>query len=160
MTPSSLNAVHFILHRRRAGKIARLPKPVREQINRMLQDGVPYAGIIASLGEAGKGLNKDNMSRWRKADHQDWLTNQTWHAALGNRPEPPAQTKQLALLLHDMDADTLVESVSRNPAKFVPVMNAVARLLNDSYAPSPSAGRTALASEQPELSQIQPNATK
>ena len=132
-------SAQFILRRRRAGKIARLPQPVRDSINLMLRDGLPYATIIARLGEDGKGLNKDNLSRWRKADHQDWLAEQTWLAALGNRPEPPQQTRHLALLLHDFDSDTLQANISRNPDKFVPTMNLIARLLHhagDAEAPS------------------------
>src|SRR5438132_12752809 len=58
---------------RRNGKVARLPLALREQINRMLDDGVPYKKIIAKLGEAGKHLNEDNISNWRLGGYQDQL---------------------------------------------------------------------------------------
>ncbi len=51
--------------RRRNGNVARLPKAVRDRINRMIEDGVPYAEIIESLGEEGKGLDKWNLTRWK-----------------------------------------------------------------------------------------------
>ena len=35
---------------RRNGKVARLPKVVRDRVNVMIQDGVPYLGIIEKLG--------------------------------------------------------------------------------------------------------------
>src|SRR5881396_1869268 len=58
---------------RRNGKVARLPSALREQINHMLDDGVPYKTIIQKLGEAGKHLNKDSISTWRLGGYQDYL---------------------------------------------------------------------------------------
>src|SRR5436189_4825362 len=58
---------------RRNGKVARLPSALREQINHMLDDGVPYKTIIQKLGEAGKHLNKDSISNWRSGGYQDYL---------------------------------------------------------------------------------------
>ena len=58
---------------RRNGKVARLPLPLREQINHMLDDGVPYKAIIEKLGEAGKHLNEDSISNWRLGGYQDYL---------------------------------------------------------------------------------------
>ena len=67
----------------------------------MLQDGLTYADIIAKLGDIGKQLNKDNLSRWRKADHQDWLAEQSQREALRGRPEPPPEVKDLFFLIPD-----------------------------------------------------------
>ena len=58
---------------RRNGKVARLPKLVRDQINQMLLDGVFYADIIKNLGEHGKHLHIPNISRWKDGGYQDWL---------------------------------------------------------------------------------------
>src|SRR5258708_33826767 len=92
LEPATADSLLRRWRRRRAGKIAHLPQSVRDRINLMLRDGLTYAAIIASLGEAGKGLNKDNLSRWRKADHQDWLWEQHWLEATQNRPEFATQT--------------------------------------------------------------------
>jgi hypothetical protein len=61
---------------RRNGKIARLPKETRDMINRMLDDGIPYHVIIDELGEAGDGLNTQNLTNWKQGGYQDWVKNQ------------------------------------------------------------------------------------
>jgi hypothetical protein len=134
----------FILHRRRAGKIARLPQHVRDEINIMLLDGLTYDAIIARLGPLGEGLNKDNLSRWRKADYQDWLAEQTWLQATTNRPQPSPETKDLAFLLHEMDADSLRETVARNPDRLNRILNFCARLMSVSDAKTQDLGRRRL----------------
>src|SRR3954468_18578267 len=58
---------------RRTGKIARLPKPVRDHLNAMLQDGVPYQQIMERLGPHGDALNEQNITNWKKGGYQDWL---------------------------------------------------------------------------------------
>jgi hypothetical protein len=60
----------------RNGKIARLPKSVRDMINRMLDDNLPYRVIIDELGEAGEGLNAQNLTNWRQGGYQDDLKRQ------------------------------------------------------------------------------------
>jgi len=117
-----------LVHRRRAGKIAHLRQPIRDQINLMLQDNVPYADIIAKLGDAGKGLNKDNLSRWRKADYQDWLAEQNWRQANAGRPEPPPEVKHICLLLNELDQKKLEAMLARRPAKLLWFLNLAARL--------------------------------
>ena len=58
---------------RRNGKIARLPKATRDMINHMLDDGLPYPVIIDELGEAGEGLNSQNLTNWKKGGYQDYI---------------------------------------------------------------------------------------
>ncbi len=60
----------------RNGKVARLPKETRDLINHMLDDGLPARVIIDELGEAGEGLNPQNISNWRQGGYQDYLRNQ------------------------------------------------------------------------------------
>jgi hypothetical protein len=62
--------------RRRTGNIARLPKEVCRRINQMMDDGVPYEGIIQALGDNGKDLNVDMLYRWKKGGYQDYLREQ------------------------------------------------------------------------------------
>ena len=64
------------LNPRRNGKTARLPKEVRDMLNRMLDDGLPYHIIIDELGEAGRGLNTQNITNWVKGGYQDYLKHQ------------------------------------------------------------------------------------
>ena len=60
------------------GKIARLPKVVRDQVNQMLLDGVPYADIIQRLGDHGHDLNVAHIGEWKRRGYQDWLLQQEW----------------------------------------------------------------------------------
>jgi hypothetical protein len=52
-SPSTLNTRHsatpFLTTRARCGKVARLPKEIRDQINEMLLDGIPHIQIIQKL---------------------------------------------------------------------------------------------------------------
>src|SRR2546430_13091892 len=59
--------------RRRRGKVARLPSELRDHINRLLDNGLPYKAIIQSLGDAGKHLNEDNIANWRQGGYQDYV---------------------------------------------------------------------------------------
>src|SRR5206468_11063272 len=64
------------LPRRRKGKVAQLSKEVRDRLNQMLLDGVPYEDIISRLGKKGAALNKVNLHSWFVGGHQDWLKEQ------------------------------------------------------------------------------------
>ena len=68
----------------RRGKIARLPKNIRDQVNQRLDDGERGAPIVAwlnSLPEVqailardfdGKAITEQNLSEWRKGGYRDW----------------------------------------------------------------------------------------
>ena len=79
------------------GKIARLSKTIRVQINHWLEDGVSYPEIIRRLGDDGKGLTPNNVSQWKKRGHKDWLLHQDWLA------ERRARQESAADLIHDSD---------------------------------------------------------
>jgi hypothetical protein len=64
--------------RRRTGKIARLPRELRDLINLMLRDGATYSQVIKKLAQRGHDLNVDNLSRWHAHGYQDWLQDQAW----------------------------------------------------------------------------------
>ena len=70
------------------GKVARLPRPLRDQINLWLLDGLSYPDIIQRLGELGKDLKPAHLSEWKKRGHQDWLLEQAWLAQTRARQEP------------------------------------------------------------------------
>jgi hypothetical protein len=50
--------------RRRNGKVASLPKPQRDLVNRMLEDGVAYKEIVAALAQLGHTVSSRNISNW------------------------------------------------------------------------------------------------
>jgi hypothetical protein len=72
----------------RIGKIARLPKPIREQLNQRLENGESGTSLVAWLNQlpeaqkiiteqfAGKPIRPQNLSEWRKGGYLDWLRHQ------------------------------------------------------------------------------------
>src|SRR5215469_12144897 len=69
----------------RQGKIARLPKKIRNQLNLRLQDGEPGKQLAEWLNElaetkemlaelfGGRPINEQNLSEWKQGGYQDWL---------------------------------------------------------------------------------------
>lgn len=72
----------------RRGKIARLPARLREQVNRWLHDGESQGQILPKLNAmpevqavlaehfGGEPISPDNLSAWRRGEHQRWLREQ------------------------------------------------------------------------------------
>jgi hypothetical protein len=72
----------------RTGKIARLPRAVREQLNRRLRDGEQGKRLVAwlkSLPEvqsvlaaefSGRTLSEQNLSEWKQGGYREWLVHQ------------------------------------------------------------------------------------
>jgi len=83
------------------GKVARLPKPVRDKICNWMLDGLSYPDIIQQLGPDGKDLNPGHLCEWKKRGYQDWLLEQAWLAETRARQEPAAD------LSADFDATQL-----------------------------------------------------
>ncbi len=69
----------------RNGKIARLPKDVREQLNRRLEDGdqgkqlVEWLNGLAEVKAvlaaefSGQPINEQNLTTWRQGGYRDWV---------------------------------------------------------------------------------------
>ena len=140
---------------RRNGKVARLPLVLREQIDQMLDDGVPYKTIIEKLGEAGKHLNEDNISNWRLGGHQDYLNTlqlndraRTQTEAAADVLRDPGQLgparlqqvcQEIALLqylrtLMDHGDQLAQDSLKKNPAKMITLMNACSNMASAGLA--------------------------
>jgi hypothetical protein len=72
----------------RIGKIARLPRPVRNELNRRLDNGEFCAAIVERLNgldevqralgiaHGGRPITEQNLSDWRNNGFQDWKRNQ------------------------------------------------------------------------------------
>jgi hypothetical protein len=69
------------------GKVARLPRNLREQINHLILDGVPYLDIIQRLGDSAKHITPDNIHQWKKYGYQDWLREREWLDRLCSKTE-------------------------------------------------------------------------
>ena len=134
---------------RRNGKIARLPKATRDIINRMLDDGLPYRVILDELGEAGEGINLQNLTNWKQGGYQDWLKNQQFieqtraqiESAIDLLRETgdadPARVLQACNLvgatqlldaLLDHGDDALKKLLVDKPETYISILNVVCRL--------------------------------
>ena len=72
----------------RKGKIARLPQPIREQINRRLENGeegkqiaewlntLPEVTAVLAAEFAGQPINEPNLSHWKTGGYRDWEAQQ------------------------------------------------------------------------------------
>src|SRR5258705_5720663 len=127
------------------GKIARLSKTIRDQINHWLEDGVSYPEIIRRLGDDGKDLTPNNVSQWKKRGHKDWLLHQDWLAERRARQESAADlihgpdvtevnqgALQLGTLyiydaLRDLRSGSLDDKLGGDSAAFARLLNALSR---------------------------------
>jgi hypothetical protein len=101
----------------RTGKIARLPREIREQLNRRLDDGEPGVELVTWLNSlpevqavlkaefGGRPINEPNLTDWKNGGYRDWLDQQ--------------EAKELVPLLAD-EADEL------NPATGPPLTDRMA----------------------------------
>ena len=78
----------------RNGKIARLPKELRDIVNRMLDDGANYRSIIIELEKHRHqwppelaDITEDNISNWRAGGYIDYQRDQAVEAELRARRE-------------------------------------------------------------------------
>jgi len=80
----------------RIGKIARLPRAIREELNHRLDDGEPGPQLLAWLNARddvrailaahfeGREINEQNLSEWKQGGFADWYRHQDTRAWLRN----------------------------------------------------------------------------
>jgi hypothetical protein len=84
---ASATALPGFSNNRGNGKVARLPRDIRDQINHMILDGVSYPDIIQRLGDPAKHLDPDHIQQWKKYGYQDWLREREWLERLSSKAE-------------------------------------------------------------------------
>jgi len=138
-----------IPRRRRKGKIASLPLPIRDQINHLIQDGVPYQLIIDKLEAPGAPplpcvITENNLSDWKDGGYLDWLDDQFWRDEMRARhetfsglfngadpiqlPEGGLQLAAIGLCELLRDLSTSAVAGKPDPEKYVRAANSLARL--------------------------------
>ncbi|MCB1211249.1 MAG: hypothetical protein KDK97_18130 [Verrucomicrobiales bacterium] len=72
----------------RNGKIARLPRAIRDRLNQQIQDGVPGKDLVRWLNGMNEvvdilaqqfntdRITEQNLSEWKQGGYQDWLKHQ------------------------------------------------------------------------------------
>ena len=67
-----------IPRRKPRGKIAELPKPQRDLINHLLDNGATYKTVRLEMAKHGLKLNLENISNWFNSGYQNHLRHNTW----------------------------------------------------------------------------------
>ena len=107
-TPDTPNGDH-----RGNGKIARLPKNIRDQVCSLIRDGVSYADIRSRFQELGNAqfaeITDKNFSNWKTAGYQRWLREQEWR-------DDMKQTRAEAIECLGSEDDSKLEHVALKTA--------------------------------------------
>lgn len=97
----------------RNGKIARLPKAVREELNRRLADGEPGKRLVAWLNSipevrtvlaaefAGRPITENNLSEWKSGGFREWERQQELLATARTLAEQADELRESAGRLTD-----------------------------------------------------------
>jgi len=114
-------------------KIGRLPREIREQLNRRLHDGeqgrqllewlksLPEVQTAQSPTSGENLLNEQDLSEWKQGSYRDWLAQQ---AALEQVRQLSADVAELAQAGEGALTDTLAQSLS---AQYVVAAKAAVR---------------------------------
>lgn len=142
---------------RRRGKIAQLPKALRDEINRLIEDNVPVKQILHRLAECGHpNITARNLSTWIRGNHrnassgfEDWRHEQQAIDDIKARQEFSLDllrqneghsihdaarllaASQLAEVIADFDIQQLKDALSQHPEDYGRVVNALTKLSSD-----------------------------
>jgi hypothetical protein len=142
----------------RTGKIARLPKTLRDAVNLALQDGAPARRIIQIITDAkkhgatnGDGTeilipNEQNVTNWLEGGYKDWQAENERLRDMQAKREFALRivqeneggkiheaglnlaASQIFELLQDFDVSTLKEQLAEDPENYSKVVSALARI--------------------------------
>ena len=151
---------------KRNGKIARLPKAVRDKINQMIDDGRTYPQIIKDLGDDAKDLKPNHFSEWRKGGYQDYLRHQEWRDQLRILREngadmteltdgPKFQETLVQIALTEIFRVLEQRELKPDSLNYIRLFNALARLNREALGLRKYNDQ--LAKEEKELKQLDPN---
>lgn len=144
--------------RARTGKIARLPKDLRDAVNLALRDGATAAAVRKLIEDAkahgatnGDGSeieppDDQNVTNWRQGGFQDWLNEQQRLEDMRFKNELALEivkrnegskiseatlllaSSQLYEVLTEFDLAGLKDKLAENPEGYTDVVNALAKL--------------------------------
>src|SRR6266403_5288601 len=128
------------------GKIARLPKELRDGVNYLLCEGVPSPQISRWLKERHRDIEPAVVRRWYKNGHQAWLRERERLEEMNQRTEcvlemaethdkesiHEASMRVAASQLYDVfshfDIDTLKQMLKEKPEQYASLLGALTRL--------------------------------
>src|SRR2546425_742677 len=121
---------------------------VRDKLNVMLLDGVPYAEIIKALGSPAEHITEHNITTWVAAGHKEWLEEQFRLEETRVKQEvamdlacPEGGSKiheatlqlaatRLSEMVRKLDYTDFRELLRDDPAKLTPFLAALATISN------------------------------
>jgi hypothetical protein len=139
----------------RLGKIARLPREIREELNVRLQNGevgtllvewlngLPAAQAVLKAKFDGRAINPQNLSEWKQGGYEDWVRHQ--------------ENCAYAAILAEMSGDLEEEAgkIRLEERLVAPLVMALARLLREAEeAPDGAERRTTILDVGRQLSQL------
>jgi hypothetical protein len=134
------------------GKVARLPRAIRDQVNTMLRDGISYPEIRRKFIDMGysefEDISDKNICNWKAAGYQHWLREQEWREEmLQTRAEAmeflggdDAKLEQVTLktasmrmyqLFKQFDTLDFSLSVRKNPEAYTRLFSALPRITRE-----------------------------
>jgi hypothetical protein len=161
-----VNVIGVSSGHKRNGKIARLPKAVRDKINQWIDDGRTYPQIIKDLGDDAKDLKPNHFSEWRKGGYEDYLRHQEWRDQLRILREngsemteltdgPKFQETLVQIALTEIFRVLEQRELKPDSLNYIRLFNALARLNREALGLRKYNDQ--LAKEQAELKQLDPN---
>jgi hypothetical protein len=136
---------------RRRGKVARLSKEMRDQINQKLQDGLKYGEVSQWLVDQGeKGIDEAHLCVWYQGGYAEWLKQRNKLEETRVRSEfamdyakengtgafEEATLRMAGAQLFDIvcefDLETLKSMFEEKPEQYVKFLNAFTRLCHGS----------------------------
>src|SRR4051812_35063921 len=98
--------------RRLTGKVARLPRHLREMVNHLLDDGHTYMQIVKRLEELGHpGFFHQNIQRWKSHGYQRWLRQQEERELRLKSHQPPGPPLQESGKVTRQEKDQVIRTV-------------------------------------------------
>ena len=140
----------------RNGKIARLPRPLRDQLNRRLDNGEPGARLVEWLNRQpgvnrvltehfdGRPISEQNLTEWKQGGFLDWQRHQEsceWVRTLAGEADQIAEeagimplsdhlssmvSVTLGRLMRDLGSSSFTDAASRKD--FLQLLKELARL--------------------------------
>jgi hypothetical protein len=130
-------------------KIQRLPKPTRDMINLMLEDGLPYKIILDELGQTAQGLQPQNLVNWVRSGYEDYLNNREAIGEIKTEAEFAADllkalggidlsvihqaalriaALQMLKAIREFGSETLRQMLETRPASYISLLNTLCNL--------------------------------
>jgi len=126
----------------RNGKIAKLPRELRDLLNQMLADGATSALIIETFAERGISLNHQNICNWKHGGFLDWVLEQECLAEMKLQREYASdlldggdETKFLRAVIQ-LAVSQILQALKKgrlneDPLNYTRLLNSLARLARE-----------------------------